>query len=113
VLLDRGVCPWTFLAFPRELVNAQGKPAESDVQAYIASVQSQGVPVVIWVDTPTENTAYAFVDPDHKSALQAALDVLQQSGRYPEGYAEDLVNRLFAGFEQARKNERQTANTGH
>ena len=49
----------------------------------------------ICTDTYTEGAAYAFVGPHHISALNEALDELQATGRYPDGYAERFAKRLL------------------
>ena len=95
VLLGRGQYPWTFLAFPQRCVDQNGLPADPEAQEYIAVVQSLGVKVGIWLDTPTEGTAYAFVGPDDIQKLKEGLDELEMSGRFSKGYAERLCNRLF------------------
>jgi len=92
--------PYTFLAFPQDSVGPNGVPTDPEAQEYIAAVQSQGVPVGIWVDTPTDGVAYAFVGPEHIYALRDALDSLRDSGRYPEGYDNQLANRLL-GVDEA------------
>ena len=94
-LLDSGNQPFTFLAFPRDSVDQNGIPADQEAQEYIAAVQSQGVPVGIWIDTPVKGIAYAFVGPGRIRALDEALNSLWVSGRYPEGYADQLTNRLL------------------
>ena len=42
-LLDAGGQPWTFLAFPRDMVNEQGIASDVDAQGYIGSIQDEGV----------------------------------------------------------------------
>lgn len=99
--LDRLVDPkslngghYTFLAFPRDAVGADGVPVDPEAQEYIAAIQSAGIPVGIWMDTPTQD-AYAFVGPGHIELLRQTLETLRASGRYPQGYAERLSNRLL------------------
>ena len=99
-LLDSGGQPWTFLAFPRNAVDGDGVPRDLEAQQFIAAVQSEGVPIGIWIHTPVEGTAYAFVGPDHIQALNEALDSLRDSGRYLEGYANRLTDRLL-GLDEA------------
>ncbi len=98
-LLGRGEFPWTFLAFPQSCVDQKGLPADREAHEYIAAVQSLGVQVGIWLDTPTKGTAYAFVGPWDIRRLKEGLDALEKSGRFPKGYAEQLCNRLFGGAE--------------
>ena len=100
-LLGRGEFPWTILAFPQSCVDQRGLPADPEAQDYIAAVQSLGVQVGIWLDTPTKDTAYAFVGPWDRRKLQKGLDALEKSGRFPTGYAERLSNRLFCVPDQA------------
>ena len=52
-LLSGGSQPWTFLAFSRNILNHEGVPEDLEAQEYIAAVQCEGVPVGIWIDTPT------------------------------------------------------------
>ena len=99
--LDRLVDPkslngghYTFLAFPRESVGAEGVPDDLEAQEYIAAIQSAGIPVGIWIDTPTKD-AYAFVGPNHVDALHRTLEGFRESGRFPKGYDERLTNRLL------------------
>ena len=106
-LIANGEQPWTFLAFPRIIVDRDGVPADVEARAYIAAVQSQGVPVGIWVDTPVEGVAYAFVGPAHIRMLCDAIDLLQKSGRYSEHYAEQLTNRLL-GVQDHSEHQRES-----
>lgn len=39
--------PWTFLAFPRDSVGAEGVPVDLEAQEYIAAVHSAEIPVGI------------------------------------------------------------------
>ena len=94
-LLDGGGQPWTILAFPRDNVDQNGVPADPEAQEYIAVVQSLGVSVGIWIDTPVEGVAYAFVGPGDIGVLNDALNALRDSGRYSEDYANQLTNRLL------------------
>ena len=82
-LLGRGEFPWTILAFPQSCVDQRGLPADPEAQDYIAAVQSLGVQVGIWLDTPTKDTAYAFVGPWDRRKLQKGRDSLEKSGRFP------------------------------
>jgi hypothetical protein len=52
-LLSGGSQPWIFLAFSRNILNHEGVPEDLEAQEYIAAVQCEGVPVGIWIDTPT------------------------------------------------------------
>jgi hypothetical protein len=93
-LLARGEHPWTFLAFPPNIVNEDGVPADAEAQEYIGAVQSEGVPVGVWVNTPTTD-AYAFVGPAHVHALHDVLKLFRESGRFPGDYAKKLSDRLL------------------
>ena len=93
-LLDKGDHPWTFLAFPRDLVAENGIPDDSDAQEYIGAIQSHGIPVGIWIDKPDDSLAYAFVGRQDIFALNKAIHALEESGRFREGHAERLSNRL-------------------
>jgi hypothetical protein len=93
-LLARGEHPWSFLAFPPSLANEDGVPADAEAQEYIGAVQSEGVPVGVWVNTPTTD-AYAFVGPTHIHALHDVLKSFRESGRFPEDYAKKLSDRLL------------------
>lgn len=94
-LLARGEHPWTFLAFSPSLVNADGVPADVEAQEYIGAVQSAGVPIGVWINTPTTD-AYAFVGPAHIHALHDVLTSFRESGRFPEGYDQKLSDRLLS-----------------
>lgn len=66
--LDRLVDPkslngghYTFLAFPRDSVRADGLPVDLEAQEYIAAIQSAGIPVGIWIDTPTKDASHSRV----------------------------------------------------
>ena len=93
-LLARGEFPYTFLAFPPNSVGQDGLPTDAEAQEYIAVIQSLGVKVGIWADTPTTDS-YAFVGPSDIDRLHTGLDTLEKSGRFPKGYAERLSNRLL------------------
>lgn len=94
VLLARGEFPYTFLAFPPNCVGQDGLPTDREAREYIAVVQFLGVKVGIWVDAPTIDS-YAFVGPSDVDKLHIGLDSLEESGRFPKGYAERLSNRLL------------------
>jgi hypothetical protein len=94
MLLATGEFPYTFLAFPPSCVDQDGLPTDAAAREYIAVVQSLGVKVGIWVNTPTSD-AYAFVGPEDIDKLQKVLDTLEKSGRFPKGYAERLCTRLL------------------
>jgi hypothetical protein len=83
---------WTFLAFPTSSVNEHGVPADADAQRYIAAVQSAGVPVGIWRNTPVDGTAYAAVTQEAIPQLHNAIEKLTQ---FPDSFAADLSERLF------------------
>ena len=86
----------TFLAFPRDSVGDEGLPEDLTAQEYIAAIQSAGIPVGIWIDTPTKD-ATAFVGPDHIDRAAPTLRRFRKSGRFPQGYDERLTNRLAGG----------------
>ena len=87
-----GASHWTFLAFPARTVNEHGVPADSDAQRYIAAIQSTGVPVGIWRNSPVTGTAYAAVTQDVISQLHTAIGSLAE---FPDSFAEALCERLF------------------
>ena len=91
-LVDRIASHWTFLAFPSHSINEHGVPANNDAQRYIAAIQSAGVPVGIWRNSPVDGTAYAAVARDTIPQLHAAIDNLSQ---FPETFAADWSERLF------------------
>ena len=91
-LAARGASHWTFLAFPTDTVNEHGVPSDSDAQRYIAAVQSAGVPVGVWCNSPVDGTAYAAVTHDTIPQLHAAIEGLTQ---FHDSFAEDLSERLF------------------
>ncbi|MEM8734971.1 MAG: hypothetical protein AAGG44_12145 [Planctomycetota bacterium] len=95
-LIDHGVCHWTFLAFPRSSVTEDGLPSDSEAQRYIGAVQSAGVPVGIWLNAPTDDTAYAAVTRDHITQLHEAIAGLPQ---FSDSYAAELSERLFRDFD--------------
>ena len=99
-LLSGGSQPWTFLAFSRNILNHEGVPEDLEAQEYIAAVQCEGVPVGIWIDTPTAGVAYAFIGPEQILTLDKTLTSFQESGRFPERYAEKLTERLLGTAEQ-------------
>ena len=91
-LYTSGARHWTFLAFPTSSVNEHGVPADPDAQRYIAAVQSAGIPVGIWRDTPADGTAYAAVTHETIPQLHNAIEKLTQ---FPDSFAADLSERLF------------------
>ncbi len=92
-LAASGACHWTFLAFPTSTVNEHGVPSDRDAQRYIAAVQSAGVPVGIWCNSPVDGTAYAAVTHDMIPQLLRAIEGMPQ---FRESFAADLSERLFA-----------------
>ena len=94
-LLDRGECPYTFLAFPASAVDENGLPTDLEARHYIARVQSEGVPVGIWLDTPVKSTGYAFVGPDNIEKLHDVLQAFEKLGVYSSAFASDLSERLL------------------
>ena len=63
-LLDRGECPYTFLAFPASAVDENGIPSDLDARQYIAHVQSEGLPVGhLAQHTESNASGDAFVGP--------------------------------------------------
>ena len=99
-LADRGASHWTFLAFPASTVTDHGVPADSDAQQYIAAVQSAGVPIGIWCNSPVDGTAYAAVSHDTIPKLLAAIKTLTQ---FTDSFAADLSERLFRESEEGDK----------
>lgn len=91
-LAAEGACHWTFLAFPTSTVNEHGIPTDLDAQRYIAAVQSAGVPVGIWRNTPVDGTAYAAVTHVTIPQLFNAIETLTQ---FHDSFAADLSERLF------------------
>ena len=91
-LCDQGAEHYTFLAFPKSLVNEYGLPADEEAQEYIAAVQATGVPVGIWLNSPIEDTGYAAVTSENSQRLRDAIEGLI---RYHEAYASELCERLF------------------
>lgn len=94
LLLDRGEFPYTFLAFPTTGIDQDGLPTDADAKRYIAAVQSTGTPVGIWLDTPVEGTAYAFVGPADIHRLHEVVEQLE-SEVFGRGFASELADRLF------------------
>ncbi|MCD0462305.1 hypothetical protein [Roseiconus lacunae] len=94
-LLDRGECPYTFLAFPASAVDENGLPTDLEARQYIARVQSEGVPIGIWLNTPVEDTGYAFVGPENIEELRSVLQTLEKAGVYSSAFASDLSERLL------------------
>jgi len=92
---EDSACPYTFLAFPTQLVGEHGIPTNPDAEAYIAAVQSEGVPVGIWTRSPVEGTAYAAVDQEQISSLHEAIKRLTGRGQFTSEFAEELCERLF------------------
>lgn len=86
------VCHWTFFAFPLSTLNEYGLPSDPDAQRYIAAVQSTGVPIGIWLNSPVDNTGYAAVTHENISKLNDAIAGLTQ---FPKSYAADLCEKLF------------------
>ena len=91
-LYTDGGWPYTFFAFPISTLTEHGVPANREAQRYIAAVQSAGVPVGIWRNTPVDGTAYAGVTHDLIPLLHRAIECLTQ---FPDSFAADLCERLF------------------
>ena len=87
-----GASHYTFFAFPISTLDEHGLPTDSDAQHYIAAVQSTGVPIGIWLNTPVNGTGYAAVAHDSISQLHDAIAGLTE---FPESYAADLCEKLF------------------
>ena len=91
-LATAGASHYTFFAFPRSTQNEHGLPSDPDAQRYIAAVQSTGVPIGIWHNSPVHDTVYAAVAHDNISQLHDAIAGLTE---FPESYAADLYDKLF------------------
>ena len=87
-----GTCHWTFLAFPSKSINEFGVPMDSEAQRYVAAVQSKGVPVGIWCNSPVKGTAYAAVAHDAIPRLRQAMEQLTE---FHDSFAAELCERLF------------------
>lgn len=94
-VLERGECPFSFLAFPTSSMNEDGVPVDIAAQEYIAAIQAEGVPVGIWLKTPVEGTGYAVVRQADIQSLREAIEVLEKSKRFTKHFAADLSERLF------------------
>ena len=91
-LYDKGLMPFTFMGFPTCTVNEHGLPSDADAQRYIAAVQSAGVPVGIWLNSPIEGTGFVGVTRENIPRLMAAIPKLTQ---FPKDFAIELYDRLF------------------
>jgi hypothetical protein len=91
-LYTSGGCPYTFFAFPSSTLTEHGIPADPDAQRYIAAVQSSGIPVGIWSDTPVDGTAYVGVTHEMIPLLHRAIEGLT---KFHDSFAADLCERLF------------------
>ena len=91
-LAAAGASHYTFFAFPLSTLDEQGLPSDSDAQHYIAAVQSAGVPIGIWLNSPVDDTGYAAVTHENISQLHEAINRLTQ---FPDSYAADLCEKLF------------------
>ncbi|QDV27568.1 hypothetical protein [Aureliella helgolandensis] len=87
-----GAGHYTFFAFPISTLDAHGLPSDPDAQRYIAAVQSAGVPIGIWLNSPVDDTGYAAVMHENISQLH---DVVAGLTQFPDSYAADLCERLF------------------
>ena len=87
-----GAGHYTFFAFPISTVNQHGLPSDPDAQRYIAAVQSVGVPIGIWLNSPIDDTGYAAVTHDNIPRLHDAITSLTQ---FSDSYASDLCDKLF------------------
>jgi hypothetical protein len=95
-LASDGTCHWTFLAFPLDTIEEHGVPADSEAQSYIAAIQSTGVSIGIWCNSPTDGVAYAAVERDTIPRLHTAIENLTQ---FSETFATDLSDRLFQEYD--------------
>ena len=87
-----GAGHYTFFAFPISTVNQHRLPSDLDAQRYIAAVQSVGVPIGIWLNSPIDDTGYAAVTHDNIPRLHDAITSLTQ---FSDSYASDLCDKLF------------------
>ncbi len=91
-LAVNGAGHYTFFAFPVSTLNEHGLPSNPDAQQYIAAVQSTGVPVGIWLNSPVNETGYAAVTRESISRLN---DVIGRLTQFSDSYAADLCEKLF------------------
>ncbi len=91
-LASGDVCHYTFFAFPISSLNEYRLPSDPDAQHYIAAVQSAGVSVGIWLNSPAGKTGYAAVTHDEIPVLNNAIANLKQ---FSELYAIELSEKLF------------------
>jgi len=91
-LAVNGAGHYSFFAFPISTLNEHGLPSDIDAQQYIAAVQSAGVPVGIWLNSPVDDTGYAAITHDNIPQLH---DVIRGLTNFSDSYASDLCERLF------------------
>ena len=62
----------------------------------LAALQSRGVPVGTWVNTPVEDTAYFACPKDAIGRLHEALSALEEQGEFEKGFCAKRTEYLFS-----------------
>ena len=91
-----GNCPWTFFAFPRVFADDAGMPPDDDAKRLLAALQSQGIPVGTWVNTPVEDTSYFACPKEAIERVCSAVNALEERGEFEKGFCAKRTEYLFS-----------------
>jgi hypothetical protein len=91
-----GNFPWTFFAFPRVFADDPGLPPDNDAKRLLVALQSRGIPVGTWVNTPAEDTAYFACPKEAIESLNDALSALEEQGEFEKGFCTKRTEYLFS-----------------
>jgi hypothetical protein len=93
-----GNVPWSFFAFPTCMADEDGLPPDDDARAFLAMLQSAGIHVGVWANTPSQNGLSLFVCPkDDIELFHRVTEHLQFAGASATAFciqrSQDLIER--------------------
>lgn len=96
-LYRAGRIPWSFLAYPSEIADADGLPVNDEAIAFLAARQRRGVPFGAWRLPPGSSHAHTWVVVRHEDSplVLEAMAALQAEGTIDKGHIRRLTERLM------------------
>src|SRR5258707_90293 len=91
-----GNCLWTFFAFPRVFADEAVLPPDDNAKRLLAALQSQGIPVGTWVNTPVEATSYFACPKEAIERVCGAVSALEDQGEFEKDFCAKRSEFLFS-----------------
>ncbi len=92
-----GHMPWSFLAWPSAMADADGLPHDDEALRFLALLQQRGIPLGVWT-LPEEvghPHTWAVVELDQSGHVADLIASLEREGVIPPNYVNDLTERLM------------------